>query len=1170
VEVDARPLEIRGAKPRALLLLLLAQANQVVSVDRLVDALWEDAEPQRATATLQTHLSGLRRLFTTHGARLPIVTRSPGYVLETAADGLDAGVFERHLAEARNHLNRPDQKERHLRAALDQWRGPAFGEFADTVWARPFAVRLEEMRLQATENLCDIRLRLGESAELIAGLEDAVSETPLRERLWELLILALYRSGRQGDALRAYGRIRRELGEELGIEPNAALVLLERSILTQDPELDWKPLPNGPLVGHRISSEIRPEKLPLGETDHFVGRQSELDLLDACWQQSSRGNRRFIFLAGESGMGKTQLLAKLVEVVGDAGVLTYGRCDEDVTASYQPFVEILAQLVANSTESALRSHIDRYGSDLSRLVPELIRRVPDAVPPDLNIERERFSLLRAATGMIAESSRTVPLVLLLDDLQWASGPAISLLKHLLHSSESMNLLVVGAYRQTDIDRSHPLSELLQEIQRLPSVRCVQLHGLQEHEITELARRSATTSLDSALVSRIAAETNGNPLFVEELIRHFGAVAGSPNASEADDSWAHLPGGLVDAVARRLARLSPSANRALRVAAVVGDEFSFALLECIPDAADNSNELLDALEEAIDAKIVRETSRAAPGYAFSHSVIRRSVSSQLARARLCRIHGEIAEALENLPTRTELRLPTLAYHFCQAASLGSTEKAADYSLQAGYLDVEQLAFEQAIDRFEQGVEALEFAERPDLERRCDLRLAIAMAMGRLNDVAGSRRVAKLVIDDARLIGDGPHFARAVIAYTNFGVAGAPDPDAGALCTEALEGLGPDHPTLRAQVLSVLAFVRALTENEGVLADSIAEEAVEIARSTGDAEGLCFALAARSVTLWGSNQPDLRKEIATDLITAAHSRGDSGRAAEGHLLRGLAHLELGDLAGWSDDAEQVRMVAAESDYWFLRSMLSMWAGMHSLMNGEFATAEDAASKMLEHAGSDQNFLNSYAALLYFVRREQRRLEELQPLILEMIDLYPALPVFRAAAGVACLELGDRDGASGHLDVLAANKFSGLPRDFVWTTTLALTGELSAHVGDVATVKVLHELLMPHRQHLIVTAWGTACLGSVARILGVLSARLERCDEAVGYFEQAIELESKLYAPLLEVQTSTSFARALLHRGGLGDLARAADLLRTAKQTSEAHQMARLQHEMSFMDDVLGSSH
>ena len=157
-------------------------------------------------------------------------------------------------------------------------------------------------------------------------------------------------------------------------------------------------------MGDGIPFELRPMKLSLEESDHFVGRQSELDILNECWRESSRGNRRFVFLAGESGMGKTQLLAKLVGVIGASGVVTYGRCDEDVTGSYQPFVEILTQLVANSTESALRSHIERYGSDLSRLVPDLIRRVPDAGPPNLNIERERYSLLQAATGMIAETS----------------------------------------------------------------------------------------------------------------------------------------------------------------------------------------------------------------------------------------------------------------------------------------------------------------------------------------------------------------------------------------------------------------------------------------------------------------------------------------------------------------------------------------------------------------------------------------------------------------------------------------------------------------------------------------------------------------------------------------------------------------------------------------------
>ena len=391
------------------------------------------------------------------------MTRSPGYAIEIEADGIDANVFEQHVAEAALHRNQPATEERHLRAALDLWRGPAFGEFADASWACPFAVRLEEMRLQAIENHSDVRLRLGESAEVIAEVENAIAESPLRERLWELLILAMYRSGRQGDALRAYGRIRRELGEELGIEPNASLVLLERSILQQDPELDWTPPLNEPQAGNWIRSQPRPARFLLGGTDHFVGRRSELEVLDASWQDGMRGERRLIILAGESGMGKTQLLAKLVDIVGTSGLVIYGRCDEDVSGSYQPFVEILNQLVANSTEAELRSHIGHYGSDLSRIVPDIIRRVPDdAVLPNLNLERERFLLLQAATGMIAETSRAVPLVLLLDDLQWASGPAISLVKHLLHSSEFMNLLVVGAYRHTDIDRSHPLSELLQE------------------------------------------------------------------------------------------------------------------------------------------------------------------------------------------------------------------------------------------------------------------------------------------------------------------------------------------------------------------------------------------------------------------------------------------------------------------------------------------------------------------------------------------------------------------------------------------------------------------------------------------------------------------------------------------------------------------------------------
>ena len=230
-------LEVRGAKCRALLAVLLAHANRVVSSDRLVECVWDGAPPESATATLQSYVYQLRK-------SLPpdmLLTRPAGYVLEVPPGDLDALRFEHALDEVRQRQDAPpDWVAARLGEALAWWRGPALADFNDMAWAQPEAARLEGLRLGAVEMLIEARLALGEHATLVPDLESLVAEHPLREGLWAQLMLALYRSDRQADALRTFGRLRRHLGEELGIEPSKELARLEEAILLQKPELDWK------------------------------------------------------------------------------------------------------------------------------------------------------------------------------------------------------------------------------------------------------------------------------------------------------------------------------------------------------------------------------------------------------------------------------------------------------------------------------------------------------------------------------------------------------------------------------------------------------------------------------------------------------------------------------------------------------------------------------------------------------------------------------------------------------------------------------------------------------------------------------------------------------------------------------------------------------------------
>ena len=267
VEADNGPVVLGGPKERLLLALLLARPDQVVSVEALVRGLWGERPPPTAAKTLQSHIKRLRRALEPGRVRGAagevLVTRQPGYVLRVAPGALDAARFEELTATARRALTdgAAGAAGSMLREALGLWRGQAFEEFLDADVAVAEADRLGELRLVAVEDRVEADLQLGQHRELVAELEGLVRDHPLRERLWSQLLLALYRSGRQADALLAYQRARSMLVEELGIDPGAELRRLHAAVLAQDPGLDLPPTTEAapsPRCRRRCSRSGRP------------------------------------------------------------------------------------------------------------------------------------------------------------------------------------------------------------------------------------------------------------------------------------------------------------------------------------------------------------------------------------------------------------------------------------------------------------------------------------------------------------------------------------------------------------------------------------------------------------------------------------------------------------------------------------------------------------------------------------------------------------------------------------------------------------------------------------------------------------------------------------------------------------------------------------------------
>ena len=413
VVVDGRPVALGSPKARLLLAAFLVDANSVVSTDRLVEALWGERPPSRALSALQQLVHRLRSL--TRSAHLPdadvLVTRPPGYVLRVEPGCYDAARFEELVVDAQHGAQGgdPDAALGALDEALALWRGPAFAEFASEEFARAEATRLEVLRLVAIEERVEAKLALGRHDEVTGELDALVTEFPYRERLWGQLMLALYRSGRQADALRAYGRVRTLLAEELGIDPGAPLRSLEEAILLQKPELDWVP-PKSKIAAAR---EVWRPALPmaLARDDLLVGRRGEIAWLDELLVRAE-GGAVGVLVRGERGSGRTTLVVDFGRRAFQQGcAVLYGATSRSRLSGLQPLLD--AVTVLDSPATTFDGEVERFAAELGEIV-----------------------------GKVARSTAK-PLVLIVDDVDRAGPETVEVLQQLVAASEPGGLLVVA-------------------------------------------------------------------------------------------------------------------------------------------------------------------------------------------------------------------------------------------------------------------------------------------------------------------------------------------------------------------------------------------------------------------------------------------------------------------------------------------------------------------------------------------------------------------------------------------------------------------------------------------------------------------------------------------------------------------------------------------------------
>ncbi len=415
--------------------------------------------------------------------------------------------------------------------------------------------------------------------------------------------------------------------------------------------------------------------------------------------------------------------------------MVYGRCDEDLGAPYQPFAEALRSLVPCVGAGRLREL--RGVEALVPLVPGLTDLLPDlAAPPRADPDTERYALFDAVVALLELVSTNTPVVLILDDLHWAAKPTLLLLRHFLRFGEHARVQIIGTYRSTDLDRSHPLAAMLADLHRDGTANRLALNGLDEDDVSAYVAEAGYD--DEELARALASVTGGNPFFLIEALRHVDESGGRWDQST-------LPQGVREAVSRRLSRLPDETNKALAAAAVVGSSFAVDLVERVVD-----RDLVDSFDEACRAGIVIEE----PGgrYRFNHAIVRQSLLAELASMRRMRLHQRIAATLETQPGVGNELLAELAHHYYECAWAGNAAKAVEYCRRAANQAMERLGYEAAADLYDRALHALEEVddELPDRDDQTAellvLRCEALLAAGDVASATGA--VAQLHQSDAR--------------------------------------------------------------------------------------------------------------------------------------------------------------------------------------------------------------------------------------------------------------------------------------------------------------------------------------------------------------------------------------------------------------------------------------
>jgi class 3 adenylate cyclase/tetratricopeptide (TPR) repeat protein len=939
-------------------------------------------------------------------------------------------------------------------------------------------------------------------------------------------------------------------------------------------EVIWEPLVT-PETGGGVPLQTR---LTVRPTVGVVGRDVETAVLAAAFRRVANGEgREIVLVSGEAGLGKTTLLAEAARASHRTGAsVLFGHCEEDMATPYQLFAESLGHYINTIDEERLSRHARAHGAELTRLIPALRSRIADVPQPKAtDSDTERYLLFTAVVGLLAEASADDPVILIFDDIQWADSGSLLLLRHLATTELPMRVLILATLRDHELPNAKDLRDTVGELWRHRGVSRLELGGLNHGDVLSYMEAVAGHKLPEdgvALAHAVHRETDGNPFFLSEVLRHLaetGAIyqdeAGQWTTSGSLGSMA-LPDSVREVVGGRVARLGDRAERSLSVAAVIGRSFDFDLLTRATRLPED--EVLEILEAATAAALVREVAGPPGHYIFAHALIRHTIYEGLGPTRRARAHRQVAEALEDIcGGHPGPRVGELAWQWLNASGGAASGRGIRYARQAGDAALGALAPADALRYFTQANELLEQVDDPDPVLALDLVIGLGTAQRQTGDpvfrdtlLEAARRAAEF--------GDTERLVAAALANNRgfYSAIGATDSEKVEVLETALHDLGevaPERALVLATLCSELAHGSPLERRQ-----ALAEEAESIAKLSGDDTTCLRVLNHLYIPLQVPELLGPALARTTDALMRAERLGDPALLYWAAMWRYQTAARSGDIDELERCLEIHGAMAAQLGQPVFAWGHAFLRGQRAFIAGDTDRAEELAAEALQ-IGTDSGQPDAaliYGTQLIMVRGQRGTMNELIPLIEKMASDAPEISpwMFGSLLAKAHVEVDGTHEALAQLEAFAASGF-GLRMDHVWLSGMVDYADAAVACGDPTYATPLFERLAPW--HAQLPATGASALPPVSHYLGGLAGVLGRYDEADAYFSHAAAVSERLGAKFFAARTDLWWGNVLARRDRLGDADAARARLTKAQRAARAQGYADVNRRATEALESLG---